>query len=106
MAKYLIIGSYTPEGAAGILKEGGSGRVQAARQIVESVGGTFEALYWGFGADDWYLLADFPSYAAVAAASLTAGASGTSRSRTVVLMSADDIDAASHTAVTFRPPGT
>ena len=105
MAKYLIIGSYTAEGAKGVLKEGGSSRREAARQVCESVGGTFESIHWGLGADDYYVIADFPSYAAVVAASLTVGASGTSRARTVALMSAEDIDAASHTSVTFRPPG-
>jgi len=34
MAKYLVIGSYTAEGAAGVLREGGSGRREAARQAV------------------------------------------------------------------------
>ena len=105
MAKYLIIGSYTAEGAKGVLKEGGSGRREAARQVMESVGGKLEAIYWGFGADDFYVIAEAPSYAAAAAASLTVGASGSSRTRTVVLMTAEDLDAASHMSPTFRPPG-
>ena len=105
MAKYLIIGSYTPEGAKGILKEGGTRRVQAAAQIMESVGGKMEALYWGFGPDDFYLIVDAPSPAAVAAASLTVGASGTSRTRSIPILTAEDIDAASQMSVTFRPPG-
>ena len=105
MAKYMIIGSYTAEGAKGVLKEGGSSRREAAKQLIASVGGTFEAIYWGFGADDFYVIADMPSHAAVAAASLTTGGSGTSRLRTVVLMTAEDLDAASKMSPTFRPPG-
>ncbi|MGH2393493.1 MAG: GYD domain-containing protein, partial [Candidatus Limnocylindria bacterium] len=58
MAKYLFIGRYTADGAKGILREGGSGRINAARQVVESVGGTVESLYWGFGKDDWYATVD------------------------------------------------
>ncbi|HLE89046.1 MAG TPA: GYD domain-containing protein [Candidatus Limnocylindria bacterium] len=105
MAKYLVIGSYTAEGAAGVLKEGGSGRRDAARQILESVGGTLESLYWGFGADDFYATVDLPGHAAVTAASLKISASGSARVRTVPLMTADEIDAAAKMSPTFRPPG-
>jgi uncharacterized protein with GYD domain len=105
MPKYMIIGSYTAEGAKGVLKEGGSSRRQAAQQIIESAGGTLEAFYFGFGSDDFYLIADVADHASVAAAALTAGASGTSRLRTVVLLTPEDIDAASQKQITFRPPG-
>ena len=106
MAKYLVIGSYTAEGAAGVLKEGGSGRRDAARQILESVGGTLESLYWGFGADDFYATVDLPGHAAATAASLKISSSGSSRVRTIPLMTADDIDAAAKMSPSFRPPGS
>jgi uncharacterized protein with GYD domain len=105
MPKYLVIGSYTAEGARGVLKEGGSGRRQAAEQIMSSAGGTLEAFYFGFGSDDFYLIVDAPDHASVAAATLTAAATGTSRLRTVVLLTPEDIDAASQKQITFRPPG-
>ena len=105
MAKYLVIGSYTADGAAGVLKDGGSSRVEAARQAVESVGGKLESIYWGFGADDFYATVELPSHAAAAAASLKIGASGSSRVRTVPLMTAEDLDAASKLSPIFRPPG-
>lgn len=105
MAKYLVIGSYTAEGAAGLLKEGGSGRIEAARRVVESVGGTLESLYWGFGSDDFYATVELPSHAAATAASLKISSSGSSRVRTIPLMTADDIDAAAKLSPSFRPPG-
>ncbi|MGH2483243.1 MAG: GYD domain-containing protein [Candidatus Limnocylindria bacterium] len=105
MAKYLFIGRYTADGAKGILREGGSGRINAARQVVESVGGTVESLYWGFGKDDWYATVDLPSHAAAAAISLTIGGSGTSNVRSIPLMTAEDIDAATKLSPSFRPPG-
>ena len=105
MAKYLFIGSYTAQGAAGVLKEGGSGRAQAARQVVESVGGKLESIYWGFGSEDFYATVDLPSHAAATAVSLTIGAAGASMGRTVVLMTAEDLDAAAQLSPTFRPPG-
>jgi len=105
MSKYLIIGSYTAEGSKGLLKEGGSGRREAARALIESLGGTLEAFYLAFGTDDWYVIADMPDHAAVAAASLTVGASGSSRPRTIVLLTPEEVDEAVRLAPTFRPPG-
>jgi uncharacterized protein with GYD domain len=45
MPKYLFHGSYTQEGLKGFLKEGGSKRREATKQMVESAGGTLEAYY-------------------------------------------------------------
>jgi hypothetical protein len=41
----------------------------------------------------------------MAAAALTVGASGSSRARTVVLLTPEDIDAAAKQKVDFRAPG-
>ena len=46
MPKYLFTGSYTAEGARGVLKEGGSGRRDATEKLVASLGGTIEAYYF------------------------------------------------------------
>ena len=106
MPKYLVIGSYTPAGAAGVMKDGGTARMAAGKAAVASVGGTLETLYWGFGSDDFYALVDVTDHAAAAAASLKLSSSGAfSALRTVPLMTAEDIDAASKLSPTFRPPG-
>lgn len=105
MAKYMLIGSYTAEGAKGLLKEGGSGRVAAATKAVESAGGTLDSFYFGFGSDDYYVTVDFPDHASAAAASLAVGASGTSEPRLVVLLTPEDLDNAAQKGVEFRPPG-
>jgi uncharacterized protein with GYD domain len=105
MAKYMLIGSYTAEGARGVLKEGGTKRRKAATKAISSAGGTLESMYFGFGTDDFYVLADFPSHAAAAAASLTVGSTGAMRARTVVLLAPEELDAASKINVEFRPPG-
>jgi uncharacterized protein with GYD domain len=106
MPKYLVIGSYTADGAAGVLREGGSGRRAAAEQVLASVGGTLESLYWGFGSDDFYATVDLPNHAAATAASLKISSSGSVRVRTVPLMTADEIDAAAKLSPSFRPPGS
>ena len=43
MPKYLIVGSYTVEGAKGLLKDGGSKRRQVAEAALKGVGGKIEA---------------------------------------------------------------
>ena len=106
MAKYMVIGTYTSEGAQGVLKEGGTARRDAARAAVDAVGGTLEAFYFGFGTDDYYLIADLPDHAAAAAVSMTVGAGGTSRSRTVVLLAPEEVDAARERSAGLRRPGT
>ncbi|HTS14499.1 MAG TPA: GYD domain-containing protein [Candidatus Sulfotelmatobacter sp.] len=105
MPKYLLMGSYTPEGARGLLKEGGSSRRAATEKLVKSVGGTLDAYYFAFGSDDFILIVDAPGPEAVAAAALTASASGAVTSRTVVLLTPEEIDAAAKLTPTYRAPG-
>ena len=105
MPKYLFTGSYTAEGAKGLLKEGGSGRKRATEEVAQSVGGKVEAYYFGFGTDDFYLIADLPNAAAAAAASLHASSSGALHIRTVVLITPEEMDEAAKLSVRYRPPG-
>ena len=105
MPKYLFTGTYSAEGARGLLKEGGSGRREATEKLVKSLGGTVEGYYFAFGSDDFYLIADLPSNAAAAAGALTAAATGAIATRTVVLMTPEEVDAATKLAPTYRAPG-
>ena len=105
MPRYLFTGSYTADGAKGVLAEGGTGRRTATEHMVASLGGTIEAYYFAFGGDDFYLIADLPSNAAAAAASLTAGASGALGVRTIVLLTPEEVDAATKLSPNYRPPG-
>ena len=105
MARYMLIGSYTADGAKGVLKEGGTARREAARAAIESVGGTLESFYYGFGTDDFYVTVDYPDHASAAAAALTIGAAGTTRARTIVMLTPEELDAASQKTVSYRPPG-
>ncbi len=105
MPKYLFRASYSAAGAAGVLKDGGSGRVKAVNALVASVGGTVESMYWVMGADDYILIADLADSAAAAALSLTVGASGAASVTTSELFSASDVDAIARRRVEYRPPG-
>lgn len=105
MPKFLFTGSYTAEGVRGVLAEGGTGRRAATERLVGSLGGTVEAYYFAFGGDDFYLIADLPDQAAAAAAALTAAASGALTTRTVVLLTPEELDAATKLSPAYRAPG-
>ncbi len=105
MAKYLWQVSYTSEGLQGVLKDGGTGRRAAIEELVKSVGGTVECVYYAFGSDDAFIIADLPDHTAAAAAGLTVNATGLATVRTVVLLTPEEVDAAARTSVQYRPPG-
>ena len=105
MAKYLLEVSYTLDGVRGVKSEGGSARVNAAAAAVESVGGTQEAFYFAFGDPDAYMIADLPDHVDAAALALAVSGGGGARIKTVVLLTAEDIDQAARRAVGYRPPG-
>jgi uncharacterized protein with GYD domain len=105
MPKYLIEASYTGEGAKGLLKDGGSKRRQAAEQAIASAGGKLEAFYFAFGDRDAFVIVDAPDHATVAAASIAINASGAVRSKTVVLLTPEEMDAASKKGVRYTAPG-
>ena len=52
MSKYMFRASLSPEGVAGLLKEGGTARRDVVQKAVETLGGTLEAFYFAFGASD------------------------------------------------------
>lgn len=106
MPKYLYRGSYSkPEGVQGLLKDGGTARREAIRQLTEGLGGTLEGFYFAFGDDDVIAIADLPDNATAAALSLAVGASGVVSVTTVPLMTPEEMDGATQTTANYRPPG-
>jgi uncharacterized protein with GYD domain len=106
MPKYLITASYTAEGAKGLIKEGGSKRRQAAEAALKSAGGRVEAFYFAFGENDAYVIIDAPDNTSVAAASMAINASGAVQTKTVVLLTPEEIDQAVKSTVSYRAPGS
>ena len=105
MAKYLVTASYTAEGAKGLLKDGGTKRRQAAEQAIKSAGGKLEAFYFAFGESDAFVIIEAPDHATVAAASMVINASGAVRTKTVVLLTPEEIDQATKKGTTYQAPG-
>ena len=105
MPKYLFYGSYTPEGYKGLMEEGGSKRIEAARQALESVGGSLEAFYFSFGENDFYILVDLPDNVTTTAVTLAGNITGTFSINGVALLTPEELDDAIKMSVDFRPPG-
>jgi len=68
MAKCLLQASYTAEGVKGLLKDGGTARVNAASQLLKALGGTVESFYFALGSSDAYVVVDMPDNVTMAAA--------------------------------------
>ena len=105
MAKYLLLATYSAEGSRGLMKDGGTKRVTAARTLVESLGGKLETMYFAFGDTDVVAIVDLPDNATAAAASLTVAGSGALTGKMTVLLTPEDIDQAAGKSGRYTPPG-
>jgi uncharacterized protein with GYD domain len=105
MPKYLLEVSYSPEGAKGLLKDGGTKRRQVVEAAIKANGGKLEAFYFAFGENDAYLIADGADHVSVAAMNLAVNASGAARIKTTILLTPEEIDQASKKSIAYNPPG-
>jgi uncharacterized protein with GYD domain len=106
MPKYLWKVSYTTTGVQGLVKEGGSKRRALVQALVEKGGGKLEAFYFAFGDADVYVIADLPDAATAAAVSFAVNRAGAAQLQTTVLLTPEEIDAATKKSVDYRAPGT
>lgn len=105
MPKFLVVADYTTEGAKGIQSKGGSARVAAVKEAIEGLGGTLESFYFAFGAHDAYVTADLPDNGTAAALAVAVNATGGAAVETIVLLTAEEVDAAAQKSVGYRAPG-
>lgn len=105
MGKYLFQTSYTQAGLAGLLKEGGTKRRAALAATIEGAGGSLESLYYAFGNNDLYIIADLPDDATATAVSLNIGAAGALSVSITVLVTPETVDEAVAKSVAYRAPG-
>jgi len=105
MPKFLIEASYTLDGVKGLRSAGGSSRRDAVVQVAESVGGTLESFYFAFGDRDAHVIVDLPDNESAAVVALTVNSAGGATTRTTVLLTPEEVDAAAKRSVDYRPPG-
>ena len=105
MATFLVQFKYTEQGMKGLIKEGGSKRREATEQLIKSLGGKMVAYYFAFGEYDGFAIVEGAENVDVAAAGLIVGASGAVKTKTTVLLTAEEIDRATKKSGTYRAPG-
>ena len=105
MPLYLWSGSYTAEGTKGLQKDGGSKRRDLVQKMVSAAGGKLHAFYFAFGDADIYSIAEFPDAATAAALSLAVNASGAVSLRSTLLLTPEELDAATKKSIAYQPPG-
>ena len=106
MAKYMIKASYSTEGIKGVMAKGGTSRKDAIGKMLAELGGSMESLYFALGGDDVYVIVDAPSHEVMAAVAGTVGGTGAlSAYETIVLLTAEQMDAAAGMSVDYTPPG-
>ncbi len=105
MPLYLWRVSYTPEGTKGLIKDGGTKRRDFVKQMVEKLGGKVHAFYYALGDADVVGIAEFPDQATAMALSLSVNGSGAAQLHSTVLVTPEEMDAATKKQVGYRPPG-
>jgi len=105
MPKYMIHASYTVAGVKGLQAKGGSSRRDAIAEMLEGLGGSLESMYFAFGDADVVVIADLPDNEAATAVALTVNAAGGAATRTWVLLTPEEVDAAAKLSVSYRAPG-
>jgi uncharacterized protein with GYD domain len=105
MPKYMVAASYTANGIAGLLEDGGSGRRAKVTATIEDLGGSVDAFYYALGDTDVYVIADLPDHVTATAISMAVNGSGAVNLTTTVLLTPEEIDEATRKTVGYRPPG-
>ncbi|MFW9946140.1 MAG: GYD domain-containing protein [Promethearchaeota archaeon] len=81
MALFIILGRYTQEGIKN-MKESPQ-RLEAAKKVAESVGGSIKEFYYTLGRYDFIAITEAPNYEAVLKALMTIGSTGAIRTETL-----------------------
>ena len=105
MAKFLFQGSYVGDGLTGLIRDGGTSRIEAAKQLFASLGGTLECFYFAFGTDDLVVICDLPDNVSALAFTMAINASGAAKGHVTVLATAEEVDAAVKMTPNYRAPG-
>ena len=90
----MIRGKYISSGMQGLIKDGGSSRVEQARKNIANLGGKVEAVYFALGDYDIYAILEFKDNISITALSMALNAGGGMETSTTVLLSPEEIDEA------------
>ena len=109
MAKYVTFFSYTSEAWARLIQSP-SDRTAAVRQLTDSVGGSFDSMYWMTGTQDGFAIIDVPDTVGAAAVTIAVDSTGAFKNvETHELLTQDQLSQALTQAKAatqaYQPPG-
>jgi len=104
MPKFLALATLTTEGLKVLAKQGGSKRRDAIANMYEKMGGKLEVYCYAFGEYDVVAIGDVPDNATAAAMSLAINSSGLANTKTVLLMTPEEMDKVTKVTVDYQPP--
>ena len=99
------MGHIRQDGIRGVLKDGGTKRVQAVKHLIEGLGGKLESFYFTFGDDDFIIISEGPDNIGTIAGSMIASATGAVKVKTTILITPEEMDKAIKMTAEYRPPG-
>ncbi|SDP54814.1 GYD domain-containing protein [Desulforhopalus singaporensis] len=105
MPKYLYQGSYTDKGLKGLMKDGGTKRVEVTRKAIESLGGKMEAYYYALGGTDFFIILETEDNVKAITGTMIANASGTVKVSITALVTPEEVDRAVKQTMQWHPPG-
>jgi uncharacterized protein with GYD domain len=70
------------------------------------MGGRLESMYFAFGESDFFITVELPDTTAAMALSVGVNASGSASARTTVLVTPEELDAATKKPFEYRRPGS
>lgn len=105
MRRFMFKVSYSKEGMQGVIKEGAASRRTTIEKLAADMGGSITSFDFAFGGTDVYVISEMPDEITAAAVATAVAASGAGSIETVVLLSAEDMDAAIGKHAPYRPPG-
>ncbi|MGK5112718.1 MULTISPECIES: GYD domain-containing protein [unclassified Geodermatophilus] len=94
MPRFLVIATYSQQGARAVMAGGGTARRSVFEHAVLDLHGRLETFDFALGVDDVYSIVELPDAASAAALSLTISGGGVASVRTVVLLSPAELDRA------------
>ena len=97
MPKYLALFSYSHDAMAAMI-DNPAARETAVRNVLESVGGRLESMYWMFGAHDGIAIVEAPDSLTMAGISAAVSSTGAISSETHELFGADEVQRILETA--------
>jgi uncharacterized protein with GYD domain len=106
MIKYFFKGNYTAQGVQGLVKEGGSARVDAVAKLAASLGGKLEFFHFSAGTPTYYGVFSLPDPGAAASLAATViGSGAVTVDECVPILNGEQMDAALGNKPTYRAPG-